>query len=81
MKSKMIVGFVMTALCVNLAFAVEDIHTETVVVGSGISGMKAAIDLKTAKKDVVVVEKNAVHGRNDKLGSSIFCCCRNRTAN
>ena len=46
MKSKVIIGFAMAALCVNLTFAAEDIHTGTVVVGSGISGMKAAIDLK-----------------------------------
>ena len=71
MKSKMIVGFVMTALCVNLAFA-EDIHTETVVVGSGISGMKAAIDLKTAKKDVVVVEKMPFMGGTTNLAAQYF---------
>ena len=72
MKSKMIVGFVMTALCVNLAFAVEDIHTGTVVVGSGISGMKAAIDLKTAKKDVVVVEKMPFMGGTTNLAAQYF---------
>ncbi len=62
----------MTALCVNLAFAVEDIHTGTVVVGSGISGMKAAIDLKTAKKDVVVVEKMPFMGGTTNLAAQYF---------
>lgn len=72
MKSKMIIGFAMTVLCVNLAFAVEDIHTGTVVVGSGISGMKAAIDLKTAKKDVVVVEKMPFMGGTTNLAAQYF---------
>ena len=72
MKSKVIIGFAMTALCVNLTFAAEDIHTGTVVVGSGISGMKAAIDLKTAKKDVVVVEKMPFMGGTTNLAAQYF---------
>ncbi len=72
MKSKVIIGFAMTALCINLTFAAEDIHTGTVVVGSGISGMKAAIDLKTAKKDVVVVEKMPFMGGTTNLAAQYF---------
>ncbi|WP_370853411.1 FAD-dependent oxidoreductase [Parasutterella sp.] len=53
-------------------FALEDLHTGTVVVGSGISGLKAAIDLKEAKKDVIVVEKMPFLGGTTNLAAQYF---------
>lgn len=72
MKGKSIIS-VSIALCFcSFVYAAEDIHTGTVVVGSGISGLKTAIDLKEHNKDVLVVEKMPFLGGTTNLAAQYF---------
>lgn len=66
-----------TALGVTLiyasgVFAVENIHTGTVVVGAGAAGMRAALDLKDAGKDVILIDKSYILGGATNLAATYF---------
>lgn len=71
-KSQVIVLFSTAIIFSSTVLAAENIHTGTVIVGSGISGLKAAIDLKEAKKNVIVVEKMPFMGGTTNLAAQYF---------
>lgn len=55
---KTIIAAVLTSVLIpGYAVALEDIHTGTVIVGSGVSGLTTAILLKEHKQNVLVLEK------------------------
>ena len=55
---KTILAAVLTSVLIpGYAVALEDLHTGTVIVGSGISGLTTAILLKEHKQNVLVLEK------------------------
>ena len=54
---KTILAAVLTSVLIpGYAVALEDLHTGTVIVGSGISGLTTAILLKEHKQNVLVLE-------------------------
>lgn len=55
---KTILAAVLTSVLIpGYAVALEDLHTGTFIVGSGISGLTTAILLKEHKQNVLVLEK------------------------
>ena len=72
MRSKLVVAMSLALFMGGSVYAAQDIHTGTVVVGSGISGLKTAIDLREHKKDVLVVEKMPFLGGTTNLAAQYF---------
>lgn len=62
----------LTLIYASGVFAVENIHTGTVVVGAGAAGMRVALDLKDAGKDVILIDKSYILGGATNLAATYF---------
>ena len=70
---KTIIAAVLTSVLIpGYAVALEDIHTGTVIVGSGVSGLTTAILLKEHKQNVLVLEKMPFMGGTTNLAAQYF---------
>lgn len=70
---KTILAAVLTSVLIpGYAVALEDLHTGTVIVGSGISGLTTAILLKEHKQNVLVLEKMPFMGGTTNLAAQYF---------
>lgn len=70
-------------LSILLAFSLSGVNAavpdcQSVVIGSGVAGMKAAMDLKDGGNKVCLIEKNAFSGRRDELSGYILRGGRNK---
>lgn len=70
---KTILAAVLTSVLIpGYAVALEDLHTGTVIVGCGISGLTTAILLKEHKQNVLVLEKMPFMGGTTNLAAQYF---------
>ena len=70
---KTILAAVLTSVLIpGYAVALEDLHTGTVIVGCGISGLTTAILLKENKQNVLVLEKMHFMGGTTNLAAQYF---------
>ncbi|MBS4845917.1 MAG: FAD-dependent oxidoreductase [Burkholderiales bacterium] len=78
MQYKSVFTFTSALLLVANVYALEPIHTGTVIVGSGISGLAAALDLNKYGQDVLVLEKMPFLGGTTNLAAQYFVSVNTR---